>query len=244
MLFCTDAGDATVWITEAGVTYQFFRRIERSDSSGRQTSTTAPYEASFDGNAFGLDARSDSVETMVIRAEFVGSNPNPEVVADGLLEYKCNYFLGNDPAKWRTDVPNFTAVTLRNVFNGVDLSFSAGTEGKLTYRYSVMPGADVSQIEVAYEGGADIAISTDGNTSAQTEWGEIRDLLATPVDDASKVLGTTLVTRASGRGTIERLQWLSRAVRLQLGWLTARILEAIWINPPRESRLTAPAALS
>jgi len=32
------------------------------------------------------------------------------------MKYKCNYFLGNDPAKWHTDVPNYESITLEEVY--------------------------------------------------------------------------------------------------------------------------------
>jgi len=63
----------------------------------------------------------DSVEQLVLTAKFVNANPNPEIIAEGQLEYKCNYFLGNDPSKWHTDVPNYEAITLKDIYPGIDL---------------------------------------------------------------------------------------------------------------------------
>jgi hypothetical protein len=186
VLFRTDAGGATAWITTTGVTYQFTRRIERVDAdqddraSGRQTSSSAPFEDSLGRNPIGLDTEADSIETMIIKTEFVSANSGVEVEAEGLMDYKCNYFIGNVPAKWRTDVPNYTAVTLRNVYEGVDLHFSASVEGRLTYQYSIEPGADVSKIKVAYNGGAEVLAKAEGGVSVQTAWGEIGGLLAAP----------------------------------------------------------------
>jgi hypothetical protein len=57
-----------------------------------------------------LNHDKDSIETLVLTTKFVGANPNPEVIAKGQMEYKCDYFLGNDPSKWHTDVPNYAAI--------------------------------------------------------------------------------------------------------------------------------------
>jgi hypothetical protein len=35
----------------------------------------------------------------------VGANPAPKVTGFDELPGKANYFIGNDPKKWRTDVP-------------------------------------------------------------------------------------------------------------------------------------------
>jgi hypothetical protein len=42
--------------------------------------------------------------------KLVGANPNPEVVGENELPGKSNYFLGNDPSKWRTNVPTYAKV--------------------------------------------------------------------------------------------------------------------------------------
>jgi len=37
-----------------------------------------------------IDQRKDSLETMMIKASFVGANPNPRMRGEELMEYKCN----------------------------------------------------------------------------------------------------------------------------------------------------------
>ena len=41
----------------------------------------------------------------VMRMKLVGANPSPRVTGLEELLGKSNYFLGNDPQKWRTNVP-------------------------------------------------------------------------------------------------------------------------------------------
>ena len=42
-----------------------------------------------------------------------GANPAPRVVGLEELPGKVNYFIGNDPAKWRTNVPTIPGGTCR-----------------------------------------------------------------------------------------------------------------------------------
>ncbi|MCK4373030.1 MAG: hypothetical protein KAW61_07775, partial [candidate division Zixibacteria bacterium] len=95
--------------------------------SGRQTPSSAP-NASRPHNLTlsGLEGRHhqpDSVESIAIKASFIGANPNPQMVGLGEMEYKCNYFIGNDPNEWHTDVPNYSAIVYEDIYTGIDLKY-------------------------------------------------------------------------------------------------------------------------
>jgi hypothetical protein len=99
---------------------------------------------------------------MMIKASFIGANPNPRVVGLKTMEYKCNYFLGNDPAKWRTDVPNYQTILLERVYPGIDLRYY-GDGHRMEYDFVVSPGSDYSQIEIRYEGVRSLATNDRGD---------------------------------------------------------------------------------
>src|SRR4029077_5230693 len=42
-----------------------------------------------------------------VRLRFEGANPEPQIVGTGEMPGKVNYFIGNDPKKWHTDVPAY-----------------------------------------------------------------------------------------------------------------------------------------
>ncbi len=121
---------------------------------------------------------------MILTAKFLGANPNPEIVAEGQMEYKCNYFLGNDPSKWHTDVPNYEAITLKDIYPGIDLKYSGDGNGQAAYEFLVAPGADVAQIKVEYEGAEETSINADGRLVLKTQWGDMIASLKTPADGA------------------------------------------------------------
>ncbi len=91
----------------------------------------------------------------VLRMSLVGANPNAEVSGLDELPGKANYFLGNDPAKWRTNVPTYAKVKYRDVYPGVDLVYY-GNQRQLEYDFVVAPGADPSAIRLAF-------VSTEGS---------------------------------------------------------------------------------
>ena len=52
--------------------------------------------------------------------------------ARGELKGKVNYFIGNDPALWQTDIPTFSEVVYRDIYPGIDLVYS-GDQRRLKY---------------------------------------------------------------------------------------------------------------
>lgn len=52
-----------------------------------------------------------------------------------------NYFIGNDPQKWRTNIHPFGKVQYKDVYRGVDLVFY-GNQRQLEYDFKVAPGVN------------------------------------------------------------------------------------------------------
>ena len=168
VLFRTDAGGATMWFMKDGVTYQFTRRAGpgsavaslNTNSSGHWASAAMAHEP-------------DSIDQLVFSARFVGANPNVEVISEGLMEYKCNYFLGSDPAGWRTDVPNFELITYKDIYPGIDLRYSSDGFGQAVCEIVAGPDAELSQLNVEYEAIEGIFIDSERKLKMKTKWGEI-----------------------------------------------------------------------
>jgi len=68
-----------------------------------------------------------------------------------------NYFIGNTPAGWPTDIPQYAQVKATSVYNGVDLVFH-GNESALEYDFVVAPGANPKQIQLQFEGAASLQV--------------------------------------------------------------------------------------
>ncbi len=88
----------------------------------------------------------------LLRLKLMGANSNAAV--SGLNEFpgRSHYFLGNDPKKWRTNVPNYSKVKYESVYPGVDLVYY-GNQRQLEYDFVVAPGADPRTIVLAIETG-------------------------------------------------------------------------------------------
>ena len=97
----------------------------------------------------------NSLAPGVLRMKLVAANAKAKVAGLDPLPGKSNYFLGNDPKKWRTNVPTYAEVKYATVYPGVDLVYY-GNQGQLEYDFVVAPGADpkVIALEMVGEGSA------------------------------------------------------------------------------------------
>src|SRR5438093_5070067 len=109
----------------------------------------------------------------VLRMRLVGANPAPEVAGVGELPGKSNYFLGNDPKKWRTNVPTYAKVEYQDVYPGVNLVYY-GNQRQLEHDFLVSPGADPKAITLAFEGVDGVAIDALGDLVLRADGGEVR----------------------------------------------------------------------
>ena len=109
----------------------------------------------------------------------MGANSNPQVVGLDELLGKSNYFIGNDPSNWHTNIPTYTKVQYQDIYPGIDLIYY-GNQRQLEYDFVVAPGADPGAIKLAFAGlvGATHAspfrIDDNGDLILHTEEGEVR----------------------------------------------------------------------
>jgi hypothetical protein len=109
----------------------------------------------------------------VLRLQPVGANPHARVTGLELLPGTTNYFIGDDPSKWRTNVPSYTRVKYEGVYPGIDLVFY-GNGGDLEYDFVCAPGADPSRIGLAVEGADRVEIDAVGELVMHTAAGTVR----------------------------------------------------------------------
>jgi uncharacterized repeat protein (TIGR01451 family) len=92
-----------------------------------------------------------------VSLQFVGANPQVEVIGAGQLPGIVNYFIGADPARWRANVPTYGQVIYRQIYPGIDLTYD-GVNGRLKGTYVVAPGVDPAQIGWSHAGAASVQV--------------------------------------------------------------------------------------
>ena len=115
-------------------------------------------------------------EPAVLRMKLVGANPDVKVTGVDLLPGKSNYFIGNHPKAWRTNVSNYARVKYEGVYPGIDLVYY-GNHRQLEYDLVVSPGADPQTIRFADAGNSKLEIR---NWKIETRTSTIGICLRTP----------------------------------------------------------------
>jgi hypothetical protein len=105
--------------------------------------------------------------------KLAGANPSPQVAGLEELPGKSNYFVGSDPAKWRTNVATYAKVRYRDVYPGIDLVYY-GNQRQLEYDWIVSPGAEPGAIRFAVEGAKRIKVDSSGGLVLALAEGEVR----------------------------------------------------------------------
>ena len=159
----------------------FFTPTQTVFVLSRETSASAAKRASakIAGTPEGFEPGINSApeyESFALKTEFVGANETVDVVGEDRLSWNNNYFIGNDPAKWQTDVPNYSKIRLLEVYNGIDLVYY-GSKNRMKYDFVIKPGEDTSKIEVKYNLGENaenaFSVNAKGQLVIDTPIGEI-----------------------------------------------------------------------
>jgi hypothetical protein len=103
----------------------------------------------------------------------VGANSNARVAGRNELPGKSNYFIGNDPSKWRTNIPTYAKVDYQDLLPGIDLVYY-GNQGHLEYDFAVAPGANPGRIRLAIDGTGTLEVDASGDLIARAGGSEMR----------------------------------------------------------------------
>ena len=109
-----------------------------------------------------------------LELRFVNADPKAEPEARRETAGKVNYFVSNDPARWRTGLSTYEELVYRDLWPGIDLAFR-GAAGELKYEFHVRPGANVGDIRLAYHGAENVSLSSDGGLRIATALGVLTD---------------------------------------------------------------------
>src|SRR6266852_6135837 len=109
----------------------------------------------------------------VLRMKIGGANRIARIEGLESLPGKSSYFIGDDPAKWRTNVPTYAKVRYEGVYPGVDLVYY-GNQGRLEYDFVIAPGTNPRTIRLVIVGAERLEASARGDLVLNTGSGEVR----------------------------------------------------------------------
>ena len=180
--FIADALNRGCWGHRYPPTAVAFEAINKDGAARR-------YHARFPNYAVLLDSRSIAVRlsepriraprevnrptspnTATLKLAFHGTNKASVPVGKNKLPGKANYFIGNDPKKWRRGVPLYGSVLYPEVYPGVDFLFQ-NNNGRLGYRIELDHGDAVHEIALRFSGHDGIRLNAQGEIEVSTAVG-------------------------------------------------------------------------
>jgi len=137
--FQVRGGNGTLWLTDDALWFTLLERpaspasLPEKEEGGRE------------------------VRGVNLKLSFVGANPHPRLEPFRRLDTHVSYFMGNDPARWRANVPVWGGVRYVDLYPGIDLELSGGG-GVWQPRLAAHAGADLSLVRLRIEGAEALAL--------------------------------------------------------------------------------------
>jgi hypothetical protein len=175
-----------VFFTEKGIYFSLvggrqladgnLRSEDRSKERGekQENSVIGEHGSNVDGwhGQTVLSSEIQNPKSEIVRLLPLFTNKNLEIVAEDVQDGKVNYFTGNDPEKWKINIPTYKTVVYRNIYKDVDMRFY-GNNQQLEYDIIVEPGANLSRIQFAYQGIEGLRITEDGDLELRLKEGKL-----------------------------------------------------------------------
>ncbi len=118
------------------------------------------------------NAESASSQSAVLSMSLKGARPAQRIAGVDELPGKVNYFVGNDPRKWRTGVQTYAKVRYEGVYPGIDLVYY-GNQRQLEYDFIVSPRANPDRIKLSFAGASSARVDEHGDLLLTTSGGEV-----------------------------------------------------------------------
>jgi hypothetical protein len=114
----------------------------------------------------------DVREGTVLRLKMLGASATPQVEGQEELPGKIHYFIGNDAAKWRRNIPTYRKAYFKDIYPGIDVVYY-GTQQELEYDFVIGPGANPKLIRFSVEGADKIRLDKSGKLLLSLKHGEV-----------------------------------------------------------------------
>jgi len=121
----------------------------------------------------GLRSKGAGNPTNWLHLVLQGAAASPAIAGEEQLPGQSHYFVGNNPAQWRTNIPTFSRVRYRQVYPGVDLIYY-GRQGRLENDFEVAAGTNPKVISWRLEGAKRIRVNSAGDLLLTVAGNEVR----------------------------------------------------------------------
>jgi hypothetical protein len=144
--------------------------------------------------------RQRTVQAAAVRLSFAGAQFAGRIEPFGRLDTPVSFLHGSDPAGWKTAVPSWAGVRVRDLYPGIDLVLGADLTGKLPWRLEAGAGANLEGVRLVVTGASDVAV-IDGHIKAQA--GAASFTFALPALTGAKAPAVPALAASAAGGDVE-----------------------------------------
>ncbi len=141
--YCAEIPGGYLLLKERSLMYVFFEEEALRSVHARRDAPNA--------------RKTDLANGHAVEVLFEGANSVFKVEEQHQNSARYNYFLGNDPNRWASNVSSFGEVVYRDIYPGIDFKMYAFRQ-TLKYEFLVAPNADASRIKMRYVGSKELKL--------------------------------------------------------------------------------------
>ncbi|WP_161806929.1 gliding motility-associated C-terminal domain-containing protein [Hymenobacter sp. AT01-02] len=154
-----------LFLASTGFTYTFADpqalRAYHDHEHGKATAAKGPIDGSLRMHAY--------------RVTFEGGNAKAHVRGEEATAEVRNYFQGNDPTHWASQVRGFRGARYQEVYPGVDVHLYENATHQLEYDFAVRAGARPEAIRLRYSGAENVRLTPEGSLLIHTSVGDVTE---------------------------------------------------------------------
>lgn len=158
VLFKTNLDVGNLWVEQGRLIFhiQDFTELQNAHALKKESSNDKPV----------------SFKQDIVLLDFINANNVTNIEKEGETEHYYNYFRGNNPDHWASNVRGYDEFTLRDFYNDIDLRFIE-KEQELKYEFIIKPSANPNQIKWKYNNAKQVKVNKKGGLVVKTELGDI-----------------------------------------------------------------------
>jgi hypothetical protein len=161
------AAPANARLTATQVSANLPLSFEPADASGRYLARSGRYAVSIGATeSFVVVTNPKSRSSQMLRFALQNANAAASIEAFDPLPGVTNYYVGNDPQKWRFGVKNFAKLQAKSIYPGVDMVYY-GDQRRLEFDFVVAPNADPDPIALTFSGMDRLYTGAEGDLVAE-----------------------------------------------------------------------------
>ncbi|MDI9339561.1 MAG: PKD domain-containing protein [Sediminibacterium sp.] len=146
ILYRAQLDGGALFVEKDRLTFNLYDKVKARQFHGIRAVKNKPKDDLINGHAFSI--------------RFLNANTSPSVTSYNKTQSYENYFVGKDPAKWKSNVHSYHKLYFDNLFNGIDYEVITASGG-IKYNLYVKPHANPSQIKFQFDGITDIRLKNN-----------------------------------------------------------------------------------